>query len=103
MYRTTITLKDGLTKERIEEIHKIAEEEFDNRIGKLENVSTDKNTLIFESEKEDYLTCIMLANLGLYKRRNIKQDVKKWTFIDTEDTEDGEADILKDFSEPIYV
>ena len=73
MYRTTITLKDNLSDERINEIHKICAKEFDNRIGKLENVSSDKNVLIFESDKEDYLTCIMLGNLGLYKRQNIKQ------------------------------
>ena len=101
MYKTTITLKDNLSEDKINEIHKICAKEFDNRVGKLENVSSDKNVLIFEGEKEEAFDIIGIGIMGIDDYHDIKNNIKKWTYIDTDENE--EENVLDAFSKPIYV
>jgi len=64
MYRTIITIRSDATQEMLTAIHGTATKAFHNRAGKLENVSKDIYTLIFEGDSSAY-PCLELGTFAI--------------------------------------
>lgn len=100
MYQTVIDIKHEVPSDVLKLLHDMAEEAFDNREGKVANVSSDPYKLIYEGEQR-YYGCLMLGALELGdKKEEFVKYVDSWKWID-EDPDEC-SDILEDLAQPIY-
>ena len=95
MYRTIIQFKKDTSVEELLELKEIAEKAFDNRAGKVSNVSLDLYTLIYQGGEEDR-PCLDLGMLDLDDVPFFKDKVEKWDWIDEEDPDEN-CDVLEAF------
>ncbi|EHL18068.1 hypothetical protein HMPREF9630_01324 [Peptoanaerobacter stomatis] len=99
MFKTVITLKDNLDDTTLSNMKKIADKHFDTRIDKLENVSSDKYVLIYQSDKESGYGATLDGNCTLYLEEEFRNNVKSWTWQDTD--EDDVEDVLVELAIPV--
>ena len=94
MYRTIIQFKKDTSVEDLLKLKEMAEKAFDNRAGKLSNVSLDLYTLVYQGEEEDE-PCLDLGMLDLDKRDFFKNKIEKWDWVDEDP--DESCDVLEAF------
>ena len=94
MYRTIIQFKKDTSVDDLLKLKEMAEKAFDNRAGKLSNVSLDLYTLIYQGEEDDE-PCLDLGMLDLRKVLFFKDRVEKWDWIDEDPNES--CDMLEIF------
>ena len=95
MYRTVITIKSDVTNDVLVGLRNEAIRAFDNRAGKVDNVSKDPYVFIFEGEERFY-GCLSLGRLDLRKIKSFLNDVESWHWIDEDPNEC--CDILEIFA-----
>lgn len=94
MYKSVIDFREDVSKEKLEELIKRAEKAFDNRAGKVTNVSKTPYHLSYEGEEKD-LGCIDLGTLDLEDDDEFVACVKSWHWIEGENPDEN-CDILKE-------
>ena len=99
MYQTVIDIKREVPSDVLKLLHNMAEEAFDNREGKLTNVSNDPYRFIYEGEQK-YYGCLMLGILELGREnKEFVKNVGAWEWVDEDPHEC--SDVLKDLAEPV--
>lgn len=99
MIRTVIEIKKNISDERLEDMKKQAEKEFNNHAGVIENSSIEKYKLVFEGNDELY-SCIGMGMVNLSKIKGFVDDVASWIWEDDdvpEEREDVLSDIFKKY------
>lgn len=86
MYKTIIKFKPTVSEEEIVKLTDIANKQFNNRVGKVENTSNEKYTLIFQGEEVLY-GCLNLGMFSLKKVPGYLQNVLSWNWIDEDPNE----------------
>lgn len=99
MYKTIIKLSKELSEEKAAEFVQMANKAFDNRAGRVENTSEEKNVLIYDGREEDY-GCIHLGILDLHDIEEFRTHVEKWDYVD-EDNPRECCDVLYELSIPV--
>lgn len=94
MYKVVIEFREDISKETLEALIKRADQAFDNRAGKVQNVSKIPYHLSYEGDEKD-LGCIDLGALALEDEEDFVACVKSWHWID-EEHPDENCDILKE-------
>jgi len=100
MYKTIIKIRKNLPFNAVNSIQNVAADAFDNRAGKLANISKDPYVLIFEGEEKDY-GCLQLGILALDKEKEFMELVTMWDWIDEEPNEN--CNVLEVLSIPIHM
>lgn len=99
MYKSVIDFREDISKNKLEELIKRAEKAFDNRAGKVQNVSKMPYRLSYEGG-EEYFGCLELGMLTLEDEKDFVACVKSWQWIDEEHP--GEScDILEEMAIPV--
>ena len=94
MYRETIILKKDLEDDVLQSLKEKASKYYNNRAGVLENISKEKNIIIFQGNNENAYETMSLGSLNLYDNTDFVSNVISWTFEDTECPEDN-CDVLE--------
>lgn len=92
MYKSIIDIRRDLPSDLLNALLEVANSAFDNRAGKVENVSNDPYRFVFEGG-EDKFGCLELGMLSLEKQGLFLPFVEAWTWVDEEDPEEN-TDIL---------
>lgn len=87
MYRTFIKIKKDIAPEQLPILTKTIIDNFNNRAGRVENLSTNPYEFVFEGEGEPAFECIQLAIAELTEPE-FMTFVKAWDWIDDEDPDD---------------
>ena len=74
MYRTIIQFKKDTSIEELLELKEIADKGFDNRAGKVSNVSLDLYTLIYQGGEESF-GCLQL---GVFDLEDIPKFISRY-------------------------
>lgn len=98
MYRQIISIKEDTPADVLEELAAIAELEFNNRAGRLQNVSKKSYQFIFEGEEEVY-GCLSLGMFELWDKKDFVSYVQDWQWIDEDP--DESYDVIKELSIPV--
>ncbi|MCL1990405.1 MAG: hypothetical protein FWG67_05885 [Defluviitaleaceae bacterium] len=96
MYQSVITLKKDLPQDVLEKVHRICNQAFNNRAGKLLNKSTDSYHLIYEDT--EFFGALALGQKTIYKSE-VREFVDKCSMIDKLDPEESCADVFKVYTE----
>lgn len=94
MYKVVIEFREDISKETLEALKKRADQAFDNRAGKVQNVSKMPYCLSYEGG-EEYFGALDLGALALEKEKDFVACVKSWHWLDDENPDD-DCDILKE-------
>jgi restriction endonuclease S subunit len=82
MYISIITLKDALTQEQIKHVHELCKSAYNNKFGKLDNVSTDP--MVIRHEDPNPYGCVSEGDCIIYEN-GTAQFFKSWYVIDEDD------------------
>lgn len=86
MYKTIIEFKKDTSINDLLKLKEIAEKAFDNRAGKISNVSLDLYKLVYQGEEKDE-PCLDLGMLSLGDIPFFKNKIEKWDWIDEDPDE----------------
>lgn len=99
MYKVVIDIRKNVSKQILEALIKRAEKAYDNRAGKVKNVSIIPYRLCYQGD-EEFLGCLELGTLALEKEEDFVACVESWLWIDEESPDDS-CDILKEMAIPV--
>lgn len=99
MYKHIIEIKSTVSEERLKELLNIASRKFDNRAGKVLNVSNEPYLFIFEGGEADY-GCMNIGMLDLWDNKDFLSDVKDWNWIDEEEPDES-CNVIEELSIPV--
>lgn len=99
MYKSVIEIRRDVPKEMIQKMSCIADEAFNNRAGKVRNMSKTPYCLSYEGGESDY-GCLELGMLALENQKDFLACVEAWNWID-EECPDENCDILAEMKIPI--
>lgn len=99
MYKVVIEFREDVSKETLEALKKRADQAFDNRAGKVQNVSKMPYRLSYEGG-EEYFGALELGALALEKEEDFVACVMSWHWIDEEHPYEN-CDILKEMAIPV--
>ena len=94
MYKNVIQIREEVPKEDLSVLSSIAEGAFNNRAGKVENVSDSPYQLVFQGGENDY-GCLEIGMLKLKKEATFLEHLSGWQWVD-EDPDEC-CDLLKLF------
>ena len=100
MYRQIISIKEDTPADVLWKLAAIAEQEFDNRAGRVRNVSKEPYQFVFEGEEESF-GCLNLGMFELWDKKDFVSYVQDWQWIDEEP--DESYDVIKELSIPVLV
>jgi hypothetical protein len=86
MYKTIITLKNDVPSDVLGSLRTHCLGAFDNRAGKLSNISHDPYTFVFEAEEKDY-GCLDLGTVKLGYVKGFLPYVQSWEWVDEDPDE----------------
>lgn len=95
MYKSVIDIQKGISEELLETLKDIAEKAFNNRMGKVLNVSENPYCLVYAGEEEER-ACLEIGMLILKKNLLFLQNINSWQWIDEDPSEN--CDLLKLFT-----
>lgn len=99
MYKVVIDIRKNVSKQTLEALMKRADKAFDNRAGKVKNVSIIPYRLCYQGD-EEFFGCLELGMLTLEDEEDFVACVESWLWIDEENP--GEScDILKEMAIPV--
>ena len=101
MYKNVIKIRKDVPEEVLKSLSMIAEHAFDNRVGRVQNVSDDPYKLVFQGGEEAY-ECLNLGMLNLWDNKNFVACVQSWDWID-EYEPDENCDVIKELSIPVIM
>ena len=96
MYKNVIDIKKDTPEAVLNELKEMADKAFNNRAGKVTNVSDIPCRLIYEGG-EDLYGCLELGMLKLKREAEFLRSLNKWQWIDEEEPEEN-CDLLKLFT-----
>ncbi len=99
MYKNVIDIRKEVSQDDLKVLMSMADKAFNNRAGKVENVSTSPYRLVYEGGEREY-GCLNLGLLSLCDNVNFVSDVQNWQWID-DDEPDENCDVLKELSIPV--
>lgn len=100
MYKSIIDFRKDTPKDVLKVLESMADEAFDNHVGKVQNTSLVPYRFVYEGGEEVF-GCLELGMLKLEKQKNFLSYVSAWNWVDEE--EPGEScDILEEMSIPVY-
>ena len=99
MYRHVIEIQKETPKDILATLIAIADNAFDNRVGKVRNVSDLPYKLVYEGGENEF-GCLDLGMLALEKDKMFLNHVISWQWIDEEEPDES-CDILEVFSRPV--
>ncbi len=99
MYKNVIDIRREVPSDVLKELAGVADKAFNNRAGRVKNVSNLPYRLVYEGG-ENQFGCLELGMLALEKQKNFLPYVSAWKWIDEE--EPGEnCDILEIMNVPV--
>ena len=99
MYKSVIEIRDDIAPGTLDRLAMIADQAFNNRAGRVRNVSCTPYRFSFEGSEKDY-GCLELGMLALEERKDFLSCVKAWSWIDEEEPSEN-CDILAEMRHPI--
>ena len=102
MYKSIIDIKKSVPQENLPELEAMANKAFDNRAGKVVNISPVPYVFAFEGDESKYAS-LSLGQLTFWKElvsKKITDYIGAWQWIDEEYPEES-CDVLKAFSTPM--
>lgn len=99
MYRNVIDIRKEIPQDVLKALTAVADKAFNNRAGRVRNVSTSPYQFIYEGGEKDY-GCLNLGMLFLWEKKEFVSQVLSWKWID-EDEPDENCDVLKELSIPV--
>lgn len=99
MYKNVIQIRKEVPEEVLKSLSLIAERAFNNRAGRVQNVSDIPYRLVFQGGDEAY-GCLNLGMLDLWDKKDFVACVQNWNWID-EDEPDESCDVMKELSIPV--
>ena len=96
MYRNVIDIRKEVPSDVLKTLVVMADTAFNNRAGRVKNVSVSPYRFIYEGDEKDY-GCLNLGMLSLYAKMDFVSNVLNWNWID-EDDPDESCDVLKEMS-----
>ena len=96
MYRNVIDIRKEVPSDVLKTLVVMADTAFNNRAGRVKNVSVSPYRFIYEGDEKDY-GCLNLGMLSLYAKKDVVSNVLNWNWID-EDDPDESCDVLKEMS-----
>ena len=99
MYRNVIDIRKEVPSDVLKRLVFMADKAFNNRAGRVKNVSVSPYRFIYEGDEKDY-GCLNLGMLSLYAKKDFVSNVLNWNWID-EDDPDESCDVLKEMSIPV--
>lgn len=97
MYKNVIEIRRDVPEEVLKKLSCIAEKAFDNRAGKVSNVSDSPYCFIYEGGEEKY-ACLEVGMLTLKKEKEFLSFVRAWQWVDEDEPQEC-CDMLKIFAE----
>lgn len=94
MYRNVIDIQKEISRDILSVLAAMADKAFDNRAGKVSNVSKSPYRLVYEGGEEEY-GCLEVGMLNLKREKEFLACVSAWRWID--DNPDECCDLLKLF------
>ena len=101
MYKNVIQIRKEVPEEALKSLALIAEREFNNRAGKVQNVSDTPYQLVFQGGDEAY-GCLNLGMLNLWDKKDFVACVQSWDWIDEEEPDES-CDVIKEMSIPVIL
>ena len=99
MYKNVIEIRKDVPGEVLKKLSCIADRAFDNRAGKVSNVSDFPYCFIYEGGEDAY-ACLEVGMMELWDVYQFMSCVNSWQWVDEE--EPGEScDVLKVLAEPV--
>ena len=99
MYRNVIDIHKEVPSDILKVLAMMADRAFDNRAGKVKNVSDCPYRFIYEGGERDY-GCLNLGMVSLCEEKAFVSNVLNWNWID-EDEPDESCDVLKEMLIPV--
>ena len=99
MYRNVIDIRKEVPSDVLKRLVFMADKAFNNRAGRVKNISVSPYRFIYEGGEKDY-GCLNLGMLSLYAKKDFVSNVLNWNWID-EDDPDESCDVLKEMSIPV--
>ena len=99
MYKSVIDIRREVSSDVLKLLVAKADKAFNNRAGRVRNVSTIPYRLSYEGG-ENQFGCLQLGMLALEKEKNFLHYVSAWNWIDEEEPEENE-DILAEMEKPV--
>lgn len=93
MYRNVIDIRKEVPKDVLKLLVAKADKAFDNRAGRVKNVSDLPYRFIYEGGESQF-GCLELGMLALEKQKDFLPYVSAWKWIDEEEPEES-CDILE--------
>lgn len=97
MYKNVIEIRKDVPEEMLKKLSYIADKAFDNRAGKVANVSNSPYCLIYEGGEEEY-ACLEVGMLILKREKEFLPFIEAWQWVDEENLQEC-CDILQIFAE----
>ena len=95
MYKNVIEIRKEVPHDVLKALAKVADHAFNNRAGKVQNVSTSPYRFIYEGGEKEY-GCLEVGMLNLKRGPNFLPIVSEWQWID--DDQDECCDLLTLFT-----
>ena len=96
MYKNIIDIRREVPNDVLKVLMGVADNAFNNRAGRVKNVSTFPYRFVYEGGERDY-GCLNLGMLSLCEKKDFISHVLSWEWID-EDEPDENCDVLKELS-----
>lgn len=96
MYKSVIEFREWLPADELERLAAVADRAFDNRAGRVCNISSKPYCLSYEGGELDF-ACLELGMLALKRKKDFLTYVKVWNWIDEEEPEES-CDLLELFT-----
>lgn len=95
MYQSIIELKNDLPEDILMEAKGLINMAFDNRCGKVENLS-DYPLVLVHQANEEKKPCLHIGLMNIKGQTNLINCIRSWKWIDEEDSSEN-CDVLQLF------
>ncbi len=99
MYKSVIDIRREVPQKLLGKLSMMADRAFNNRAGRVCNVSKQPYRLSFEGGEQDF-GCLELGMLALENQKDFLSCVEAWNWIDEEDPGEN-CDILAEMLNPV--
>lgn len=99
MYKSVIDIRSEVPQNILGVLSAIADKAFNNRAGRVRNMSETPYRFSFEGEEQDF-GCLELGMLALEKQKEFISCVEAWNWIDEDDPNEN-CDILAEMMSPV--
>lgn len=95
MYKNVIKFREGISADELERLAAVADRAFNNRAGRVRNVSSTPYCLSYGGGEPDF-ACLELGMLTLKKQKDFLAFISSWKWV--EDDPEECCDLLELFT-----